>query len=42
MAESAEGSSGPDRVVLMGVYLGALHRPAEEQVPEAVRVPSER
>ncbi len=29
-------------LVLMGVYLGALRRPVEEQVPEAVRVPSER
>lgn len=29
-------------LVLMGVYLGALRRPVEKQVPEAVRVPSER
>jgi len=58
-AESAEGSSGPDRVTLAafglfvtlaggnviavrGVYVGALRRPSEEQVPEAVGVPSER
>ncbi|HZN43253.1 MAG TPA: hypothetical protein VFC08_05935 [Actinomycetota bacterium] len=42
MAEAAERSSGPDRVVLIGVYVGALRRPVEEPVPEAVRVPSER
>jgi drug/metabolite transporter (DMT)-like permease len=29
-------------LVLMGVYVGALRRPVEKQVPEAVRVPSER
>ena len=29
-------------LVLMRVYLGALRRLVEEQVPEAVRVPSER
>jgi drug/metabolite transporter (DMT)-like permease len=29
-------------LVLMGVYAGALRRPVEKQVPEAVRVPSER
>ncbi|MGH3028342.1 MAG: hypothetical protein ACRDMW_07295 [Gaiellaceae bacterium] len=29
-------------LVLMGVYLGALRRPAEKQVPEVARVPSER
>ena len=29
-------------LVLMGVYLGALRWPVEKQVPEAVRVPSER
>jgi drug/metabolite transporter (DMT)-like permease len=29
-------------LVLIGVYVGALRRPSEEQVPEAVRVPSER
>jgi drug/metabolite transporter (DMT)-like permease len=29
-------------LMLMGVYLGGLRRPVEKQVPEAVRVPSER
>ena len=29
-------------LVLIGVYVGALRRPSEERVPEAVRVPSER
>jgi drug/metabolite transporter (DMT)-like permease len=29
-------------LVLIGVYVGALRRPSAEQVPEAVRVPSER
>jgi drug/metabolite transporter (DMT)-like permease len=29
-------------VVLIGVYVGALRRPADEEVPEASRVPSKR
>jgi drug/metabolite transporter (DMT)-like permease len=29
-------------LVLIGVYVGALRRPSDERVPEAVRVPSER
>jgi hypothetical protein len=28
-------------LVLIGVYVGALRRPSEEQVPVAVRVPCE-
>jgi drug/metabolite transporter (DMT)-like permease len=29
-------------LVLIGVYVGALRRPADEEVPEASRVPSKR
>jgi drug/metabolite transporter (DMT)-like permease len=29
-------------LVLLGVYIGALRRPSEKEVSEAIRVPSER